>query len=67
MPMPKRKPNYNPTSTITDVNYIRPLFGYLICGSIFFTCIKLPYEQMVYAAGTFKETRNGAFVEAAQA
>ena len=53
------------TKGITDVNYIRPLFGYLVCGSIFFTCIKLPYEQMVYAAGSFKETRNGAFVEAA--
>ena len=36
-----------------------------MCIAIYFTCIKLPYEQMVYAAGAFRDTRNGAFAEAA--
>ena len=52
------------THGITDVNYIRPTFGVLVCISIYFTCIKIPYEQIVYAAGEFKKTRNGAFAEA---
>ena len=52
------------TKGVSDVNYYRPFLGYLICVAIYFMCIKLPYEQMVYAAGEFKKTRNGAFVEA---
>lgn len=53
------------TSGITDVNYIRPVFGYLVALSVYFACIKIPYEHIVYAAGEFKNTRNGAFIEAA--
>ena len=52
------------TKGVNDVNYIRPIFGILVCLSIYFTCIRIPYEQIVYAAGEFKKTRNGAFVEA---
>lgn len=52
------------TNGVEDVNYIRPLFGYLVCLSLFVSTIKQPYEQLVYAAGEFKKTRNGAFVEA---
>lgn len=52
------------TAGITDINYDRPLFGYLVCISIYVTCIKLPYEQLVYAAGEFKRTRNGTVIEA---
>lgn len=52
------------TNGITDVNYIRPALAILISISIYFYGVKLPYEQIVYAAGEFKNTRNGAFMEA---
>ena len=52
------------TSGVKDVNYIRPIFGYLISIAIYFGCLKIPYEELIYAAGHFKKTRNGAFVEA---
>ena len=52
------------TKGITDVNYIRTVFGYLISIAIYFGCLKIPYEELIYAAGHFKNTRNGAFVEA---
>lgn len=53
------------TSGITDVNYERPLFGALLCIAIYFESIRLPYQQLVYAAGEFRKTRNGSFAEAA--
>lgn len=52
------------THNITDTNYIRPTFALLLCISTFFSCVKTPYQQIVYAAGKFKETRNGTIVEA---
>lgn len=52
------------TSGITDVNYNRSIFGYLICVAEFFACAKIPYETLTFSAGRFKETRNGAFIEA---
>lgn len=52
------------TNGINDVNYNRPIFGYLMCIAIYFACVKIPYEQLVYAAGAFHNTRNGAFAEA---
>lgn len=52
------------TKGVYDINYYRPMLGYLICVSIFSTSIKTPYEQIIQAAGAFKDTRNGAFIEA---
>lgn len=52
------------TSGITDVNYIRPTFGYLIVISEFIWAIRLPYSTITLAAGHFKETRKGAWIEA---
>lgn len=52
------------TSGITDVNYIRPAFGHLIVISEFIWAIRLPYSTITLAAGHFKETRKGAWVEA---
>lgn len=52
------------TSGITDVNYIRPAFGYLIVISEFIWAIRLPYSTITLAAGHFKETRKGAWIEA---
>ena len=51
------------TSDVTDVNYIRPLFGVLLCIAEMFWCIRIPYQSVVLAAGKFKETRNGAIAE----
>ncbi|WP_336866208.1 sugar isomerase [Peribacillus frigoritolerans] len=52
------------TSGITDVNYIRPLFAYIFVAAGAAYCIRLPYHSVVIAAGHFKQTRNGAFLEA---
>jgi len=52
------------TSGVYDVNYYRPVFGYLVCVSLFIQVLRTPYESVVYAAGHFKQTRNGAIVEA---
>lgn len=52
------------THGITDCNYIRPLFGYLIIFSELIYCIRIPYLSVVEAAGHFKQTRNGALIEA---
>ena len=52
------------TKGIQDVNYIRYLFGYLIVLSEYIWAIRLPYSSITLAAGNFKQTRNGAWVEA---
>lgn len=51
------------TSGITDANYIRPLFGCLIVIAEFLWAIRMPYSTITLAAGHFKETRRGAWVE----
>ena len=52
------------TAGVYDVNYYRPIFAYLVCISQFSQILRKPYESVVYAAGCFKQTRNGAIVEA---
>ncbi|MDY3006749.1 hypothetical protein [Anaerococcus porci] len=51
------------TLNINDANYIRPVFGILIVLSECIWAIRLPYLTLVYAAGHFKQTRIGAWVE----
>ena len=51
------------TSSVTDVNYHRPFFGFLIVIVNALSCLRLPYQYMVEAAGRFKQTRNGAILE----
>lgn len=51
------------TFGIEDTNYIRPLFSIFICIACFFSCVKLPYETIVYVAGKFKETKKAAYIE----
>lgn len=51
------------TKNITDANYIRHLFGYLIVISEYVWAIRLPYSSLILSAGHFKETRIGAWVE----
>lgn len=51
------------TKDVSDVNYIRPLFGCLIVLSEFMYSIRLPYSSLTLAVGHFKETMKGAWVE----
>lgn len=52
------------TKDINDANYVRYLFGTLIVISEFIWAIRLPYSSITLAAGHFKETRLGAWIEA---
>ena len=47
-----------------DANYIRPVFATLLVLSEFVWAIRLPYSSITLAAGHFKETRKGAWIEA---
>lgn len=51
------------TLGINDANYIRPLFGTLLVLSEFVWAIRLPYSSITLAAGHFKETKKGAWIE----
>ena len=52
------------TYDIIDANYIRPLFAYLMVISEFIWAIRQPYNELVKASGSFKETKKGAWIEA---
>lgn len=52
------------TDGITDANYIRPVFAYLIVIAEFIWSIREPYSILTKSAGHFKETRKGAWIEA---
>lgn len=52
------------TAGVSDVNYSRIVFGMLMCFNQFLFCVRLPYQMITYAAGHFKQTRNGAIFEA---
>lgn len=52
------------TKGITDINYYRPAFAILIIVAELFWSIRLPYSSITLAAGHFKETRRGAWLEA---
>ncbi len=51
------------TNGVKDANYIRYTFGYLIVVSEYLWAIRLPYSSVTLAAGHFKETRIGAWIE----
>lgn len=53
------------TAGIDDVNYIRPLLAYILCFAALFDIFRVPFQLLVKAAGHFKQTRNGEFIEAA--
>lgn len=52
------------TSGITDAEYSRPIFAFLLSASQFIGCVRTPYQNVVDAAGHFKQTRNSAIIEA---
>lgn len=51
------------TKGITDANYYRPTFAYLIVIAELLWAIRQPYNDLVKTAGHFKETMKGAWVE----
>lgn len=52
------------TKGITDADYIRPAFGYILVAAYAMYSIRAPYNNLTLAAGHYRQTRNGAFVEA---
>ena len=52
------------TKGVSDANYIRPAFAYLLVAAYAVYTIRLPYNSLTLAAGHYRQTRNGAFVEA---
>ena len=51
------------TNGVTDANYYRPIFAILITLAEFMWAIRLPYSGITLAAGHFKQTNKGAWVE----
>lgn len=51
------------TKEISDANYVRYAFGYLLVISEYIWAIRLPYSSITLAAGRFKQTKKGAWVE----
>lgn len=52
------------TKGITDANYIRPVFAYLMVIAEFIYMIRQLYYSLVKVAGQFKQTKKGAYIEA---
>lgn len=52
------------TKGVTDVNYLSTSLAILITLAEAFFCIRQPYLTLVQATGYYKETKNGAMVEA---
>ena len=51
------------TKNVHDADYLRPLFGQLMCLAMFIYVIRQPYNYMIASAGKFKETQTSAFIE----
>lgn len=52
------------TASITDTNYIEPVFAVLLIAACFIYCIRAPYHNMIIAAGQFKQTNVASYGEA---
>lgn len=52
------------TTGVTDVEYINYLYAFLVLIAQLFMGIRAPYLTVVQAAGKYKETKKGAFLEA---
>ena len=49
---------------ITDINYIQKEFGLIIISAEYLYCVRLPYANVIHAAGRFRETKRPALIEA---
>ena len=50
---------------IYDVEYVLPVYALIIIVAQIFFCFRTPYLSLVQAAGHYKETKRGAYFEAA--
>lgn len=53
------------TDGVTDINYIRPVFAYVLVLAKAVYCIRMPYMDIALSAGHYKQTKKGAYVETA--
>ena len=52
------------TKGVVDIDYSRPVFGYVLSFAYLFYCIRIPYQTIVEVAGHFRQTKQGAYFEA---
>ena len=52
------------TDGITDINYIRPVFAYILVAAEWVAFIRIPYATSITSAGHYKQTKSGAIAEA---
>jgi O-antigen/teichoic acid export membrane protein len=53
------------TRGFNDANYLRDVFPFILLAAECVYCLRQPYHMIITTAGHYKQTRNGAFVEAA--
>ncbi len=52
------------THGVTDADYIRPVFGYVLTLAEALYCLRKPYNNVTLAAGHYRQTKKGAYFEA---
>lgn len=52
------------TKGVTDIEYVRPLFALVTIAASIFNCFRIPYRVIVINVGHYKQTKNGAIMEA---
>ncbi len=53
------------TTSVNDVNYVRPVLALLFCLCFLLNSIKAPYIMLIQSSGAYDETKKDAAVEAA--
>lgn len=51
------------TKGVTDAVYVRPAFAYMMIAAQWFFCMRIPYNNIISAAGHYRQTKNGAYME----
>ena len=49
---------------VTDIEYVRPYFALVTILASIFNCFRIPYRVIVINVGHYKQTKNGAIMEA---
>jgi O-antigen/teichoic acid export membrane protein len=52
------------TKGVSDVDYIRPVFGYILALASYFFSIRVPYQNVIEAIGHYKQTKKYSYIEA---
>ena len=52
------------TNGVTDIEYVRPYFALVTILASIFNCFRIPYRVIVINVGHYKQTKNGAIMEA---